>query len=437
MGWDEMLTGQYRRIFHYHLKKCGGSTFNHWLDTLTSDERTWDAMAQKGFSVIDVKRDDAGRPHEMIIPSLAKAVFHWSDVIHNHGPLRMYAPEDTFCLTILRDPVQRLVSQVLDFRRLRGSDTSGTTLAVRACVEDSQRLSLRDFLEKHGQQAGRSNLDNYLTRALAEGRVGNSLDDVVDADRLCEVALIGLEKDYHLVGLTEHLDLSRNALCSMVGLPPAGQFPTINVSPGAADVDPELCAARDIIKTLTCVDRVIYDRARQLFDQRHRKVAENYETNDFEACHAARLLAEARGSLWEGATRYSVRAPIVGSGNHGRDGSGMTSCAVWTGPETRMTLYMPTPSNMPLSLLVWIRGYVNARQRDQLRVRVDGRLVPHCFGVADGYADVLTVDSYSTRDFIRLDIDLDETLESGDPGTELYDERERGFAFDSYGWRPI
>jgi hypothetical protein len=432
-----MLTGQYRRIFHYHLKKCGGSTFNHWLDTLTSDERILDAVAWKGFSVVDVKPDETGGMREMIIPSLAKAVFHWSDVIHSHGPLRMYAPEDTFCLTILRDPVQRLVSQVLDFRRLRIADTIDSPSPLQACVVDSQRLSLCDFLEKHGQQGGRRYLDNYMTRALAAGRVGNTLDDVADADRLCEVALTGLEKDYDLVGLTEHLDLSRNALCSMVGLPPARQIPTINMTRGTSHGDPELRAARDILKSLTRVDRVIYDRARQLFDQRHRKVAVNYETNDFESCHATRLLAEARGFGWEGATRYSVRAPIVGSGFHGRDGSGMASCAVWTGPETRTTLYIPTPPNMPLSLLVWIRGYVDARQRDQLRVRVDGRSVPHYFGVADDYADVLTIDTHSARNFIRLEIDLDETLESGDPGTERHDERERGFAFDSYGWRPI
>jgi hypothetical protein len=432
-----MLTGQYRRIYHYHLKKCGGSTFNHWLDTLTFDERIFEAVAWKGFSVVDTKQDDTGGMRKIIIPSLAKAVFHWSDVVHSHGPLRMYAPENTFCLTVLRDPVQRLVSQISDWRRLCAADTTDSPPAVRACVADSQRLSLRDFLEKHGQQGGRKYLDNYMTRALAAGRAGNSLDDVVDADRLSEVAMVSLEKDYDLVGLTEHMDLSRNALCSMVGLPPARKIPTINATRGANHGDPELRAARDILKSLTRVDRVIYDRARQLFDQRHRKVAGTYETNDFESCHAARLLAEARGFGCEGATRYSVRAPIVGSGFHGRDGSGMASCAVWTGPETRTTLYIPTPPNMPLSLLVWIRGYVDSRQRDQLRVRVDGRSVPHYFGVADDYADVLTIDTHSTRDFVRLEIDLDETLESGDPGTELYDERERGFAFDSYGWRPL
>jgi hypothetical protein len=432
-----MLTGRYRRIFHYHLKKCGGSTFNRWLDTLTFDERVFDPVGWKGFSVIDSRTDEIDGAHEMVIPSLAKAVFHWSDVVHSHGPLRVYAPENTFCLTVLRDPVQRLLSQVSDWRRLRDADTIGSPAAVRAGVEDSRRLTLNDFLEEHAKRGGRIYLDNYMTRALAAGRVGNVIDDVVDADRLCEIALLSLERDYDLVGLTDHMDLSRNALCSMVGIPPARKIPTINATRIAGQSDPELRGARDIVKNLTRIDRVIYDRARQLFDQRHRQIGEAYKTDTFETHHAATLLAEARGSACDGATRFSVRAPIVGSGFHGRDGGGMASCAVWSGPETRTTLYIPTPANMPLSPLVWIRGYVESGQRDQLRVRVDDQPVTHHFGLAEDYADILTVDTYSTRDFVRLEIDIDETVESGDPGSDQYDSRERGFAFDSYGWRPL
>jgi hypothetical protein len=432
-----MLTGKYRRIYHFHLKKCGGSTINHWLDSLTFDERAFNGGSWQGFSVYDTRLNAMGEASQIIIPSLARTIFHWSDVVHAHGPMRMYAPEKTFCFTVLRDPVQRLISQVSDFRRLSDFDTIASPANVRECVEDSRRLSLRDFLEKHALRGGRRFLDNYMTRALADARIGNLIDDVTDPDRLCEVALQSLEKDYDLVGLTENLDLSRNALCAMVGLPPARKIPTINVTRVAGQSELDLRGTRDILKSLTRVDYVIYERARQLFDRRHRPVAEAYDTAAFEADHASRILGEARGVASGGATRYSVRAPLVGSGFHGRDGGGMASCAVWSGPETRMTLYIPTPPNMQLSLLVWIRGYVESRQRDQLRVQVDGRPVAHHFEYVDDYADLLTVDTITSREFVRLDIDIDETLDSGDPESENYDSRERGFAFDSYGWRPI
>jgi hypothetical protein len=437
MGCPEMLTGKYRRIFHFHLKKCGGSTLNHWLDSLTFDDRAFNGQAWRGVSGFDTKPDAIGEASEIIIPPLPRTIFHWSDVVHSHAPLRMYAPEKTFCFTVLRDPVQRLISQVSDFRRLSDSDTVDSPANVRECAEDSRRLSLRDLLEKHALRDGRSFLDNYMTRALANGRIGNLIDGVTDAERLCEIALQGLEKDYDLVGLTENLDLSRNALCAMVGLPPARKIPTINATRVAGQAELDLRDIPDILKSLTRVDYVIYERARQLFDRRHRRVAEAYDTAAFEADHAGRILGEARGRASGGATRYSVRAPLIGSGFHGRDGGGMASCAVWSGPETRTTLYIPTPPNMQLSILVWIRGYVESRQRDQLRVQVDGMPAAHYFNYADDYADLLMVDAMTTRDFVRLDIDIDETLDSGDPESETYDSRERGFAFDSYGWRPI
>jgi hypothetical protein len=431
-----MLTWKYRRIYHYHLKKCGGTTINRWLDTITFDERTFKAEAWKSFPVVRTSVEETGEIVETIIPSRARTLFHWTDVVYGHRPLRIYAPENTFCFTVLRDPVQRLVSEVSDWRRLNESDTINSPPNMRECVADSRQLSLRDFLEKHGRRGGREFLDNYMTRALVAGRMGNTIDGTMDPGRLSEVALQGLEKDYDLIGLTEHMDLSRNAFCAMVGLPPAGQIPTLNVTRIAGHNDPELRDAHDILNDLTCVDRVIYDRARQLFDRRHRQTAEDYDTVAFETQHAGRLLAEARGYSFDGGTRYSIRAPIIGSGFHGRDGGGTVSCAVWSGPEIRSTLYIPTPPNMALSLLVWIRGYVDVRQRDQLRVRVDGRPTAHRFDQVTDYADLLRVDTTSAGNFVRLEIDIDETLGSGDPDSGNYDPRERGFSFDSYGWRP-
>jgi Sulfotransferase family len=428
-----MLTSEYRRIYYYHLKKCGGSTLNYWLDTLTEDDRTHRA-AWQGLSVFDTDHLDnaiAGSANEA---SIARTLFHWTDVIHSHAPLRPYAPDKTFCFTVLRDPVQRLISQVSDWKRLTEADTIRHSPEIREYVEDSRRLSLRDFLERHATGAGRMFLDNYLTRALAAGRIGSLVEDVTDPDRLRQIALQSLENDYHLIGLTENLDFGRNAFCAMVGLPPAAKIPTINVTRKTDSARHDLRGARDILQFLTRVDRVVYDRARQLFEQRHRQTAETYDTAEFETRHASGLLNELRATHRAGATCYSVRQPIIGSGFHGRDGAGMPSCAVWTGPETRTTLYVPTPENMPMSLLVWIRGYVDGRQREQLRVRVDGKPTAHHFALAEGYADLLVIPACPSRDFVRLELEIDETLESGEQGDDQYDGRERGIAFDSYGW---
>lgn len=431
-----MLMGKYRRLYHYHLRKCGGTTLNRWLDTLTFDERTFNEPAWKAAMFVETT-SITGEVSETVPPAHAKTLFHWSDVVHHHAPLRRYAPENTFCFAVLRDPAPRLVSQVLDWRRLNASDTVGSPPGLRACIADSGRLPLGDFLGKHAQRGGRTFLDNYLTRAMAAGRTGDQISDAAEPEDLLEVALQSLENDYDLIGLTEHLDLTRNALCAMVGLPPARPIPLLNVTRAANAANPELSGLSHILHRLTRFDQVIYERARQLFGQRHRQTAETYDTAAFETTHASRLLAEARGHYDDGATRFSVRAPIVGSGFHGRDADRTPACAVWSGPDTRATLYIPTPPNLPLSLLVWIRGYADPRQREQIRVQVDGRPVAHHFESAPDHADVLVVETFSAGDFVRLEIDIDETVASGDPGSDWHDPRKRGFSFDGYGWRPI
>ncbi len=62
---------------------------------------------------------------------------------------------------------------------------------------------------------------------------------------------------------------------------------------------------------------------------------------------------------------------------------------------------------------------------------------PHRFEPAAGYADLLVADSLSQSSFVRLDIEIDETCTSGEPGTLAHDSRKRGVSFDVYGWREV
>jgi hypothetical protein len=431
-----MLSVNYRRIYHYHLKKCGGSTFNRWLDTLTSDERTCDP-AWIGSWLLGDRQKEANAPNPAAEALVAQAMFHWSDVVHTHAAVRPYAPPGTFCFTILREPVQRLVSQVADWRRLRPSDIANETPAIGELVANSDRLPLRDFLERYGRGTGRMLLDNYMTRALAAGRIGRAVLNADDAVEVLADALSSLECDYDLIGLTENFDIGRNAFCAAAGLPPAREIPHVNASRGPRETDPEVLAASEILQELTRVDRVVYDRACVLFDERHRQAGETYDTGDFETLHASGMLRDLRGVYCDGATRYSVRSPITGSGFHGRDGARMPDCAVWTGPGTCTTLFIPVPPDMQLSLLLWVRGYAVDRQRDQIRVKVDGRPSVHHFESVEGYEDLLVVDACSSKDFVRLEIEIGETLNSTEAGCESYDQRKRGLSFDSYGWRLV
>jgi hypothetical protein len=426
-----MPAGHFRRLYYYHLKKCGGSTLNKWLDTLGSDERRcdpgWIGSWMFGDLAYEATVEAAAQEKR-----LASSLFYWADVIHTHAAIRPYVPDGTFCFTILRDPVARLVSQVQDWRRLLPHDVVGHPDHIQLCVADCRRLRLKEVLLRHGYGSGRLFMNNYLTRALAAGRIGRLAIDIADPARLIDIAVQSLETDYDFVGLTERHRDSRNALCALLGLPAARTIPLLNGTDKTERDAEEFEEALPVLHALTGIDAVIYERARRLFETRWGPLASAYSDACFEANHAAVTVGALAPRHEFGATRLSVRDPIIGAGLHGRDGQGTTVCAVWTGPEPTATLYMPAPPNLPLDVLVWIRGYAGQALRQDLKVRIDGRPVRHDMVPKAQYADLLVARACAERSFIRLDLELPETL--ADPNG--LDPRPRGLSFDAYGWRP-
>lgn len=426
-----MPAGNHRRIYYYHLKKCGGSTLNQWLDTLESDERRfdppWMGSWMSGYADNEAALEAAAQEKRV-----ATSLFYWSDIVCTHAALRPYVPKGTFSFTMLREPVARLVSQVKDWRRLRSHDVVGSPDHIQRCVADCRRLPLKEVLLHHGYGTGRLFLNNYMTRALAAGRIGRLALDIADPARLLDVALQSLESDYDFIGLTEQHQDSRNALCALLGLPAARVIPRVNQSENIEGDAKEVEEALPVLHALTAIDAVVYERARHLFENRYASLARSYTDADFEARYATETVGAQAPRHAFGAARLSVCDPIIGAGMHGRDGPGTPDCAVWTGPERTATLYMPVPPHLPLDILVWIRGYACESLRETLQVRVDGKPVCHELVPEQNYADLLVVRGCTDRAFIRLDLDLPDTL----PDPNGLDPRLRGLSFDAYGWRP-
>ncbi len=414
------------KIFHYHLKKCAGTTMNSWLDTLGPAARTcnpaWRDGGGHAYHFPDPFRQPAIR--------YGRAVFHWSDVVHDHAPIRAYAPPGTFCFTMLRDPVRRLVSQFTDWRRLRAEDLAVHDEEAGRAILDTQSLTLAEFLGKHGNGVVRPLVDNYLTRALAASRQGERVMELADAGRLLDDALHVLHTDFDFVGLAEQFDLSRNVLCAMLGLPPCGPASVLNRS--RVEADPALHLSAEDEWRFTRHDRILYDAALRLFEARHRALGEAYETETFERLHAEALLSRLRATYLAGAAKYAVSDAFYGSGLHQRDGGFAGRHAVWTISGRRAAIYVPVPAGMPLSLLLWVRGYAAADQRVALRVWVDGREVMPSFESADRYEEVIVIPYLPISNFARLELEV--------PHCQMAcqdDARPRGISFDAYGWRPI
>lgn len=412
------------KIYHYHLKKCGGTTLNSWLSMLVSDQRTWRPISDREI-IPGLMSDDYLHELEM---KAAIAPF-CADVIYDHYPLSGHFNGAAYSFTILRDPVQRLLSQVKDWRRLSAEDISAVDPGLSECINDASVLSINDFLIQYHSSPVGALLDNYQVRAIAASSIGLEAYSISDVGQLLDVALLALNENFNFVGLAErHLE-SRAFLASQFAVPPVEQLANLNVTPANPGFTRQATLAGTIIKKCTKFDALLYDEARRLFETSLRG-AEKYDFAKFETGNAERVLAKMMGYPRDAGIAFSVRDAVYGEGFHLRDAPGASNCALWAGPGLHSVLYMPVPPDAEIEIMLWIRGYADETIRAHLNVAVDGVPVEHFYSPAAGALEVITGRWKTHRSFVRLEITADHSVAS--PGL---DERYRTWCFDSYGWR--
>ncbi|SFP04073.1 hypothetical protein SAMN03159463_03504 [Mesorhizobium sp. NFR06] len=420
-----MFSGGFRKIFHFHLKKCGGTSLNSWLNWHQPDDRVWnEAETLKLLRRVELFNQP--------MKSAALTAFSTSYAFGTHLPIRVFASDDVFCSTVLRDPRQRILSQIADWRREARLKSHYVGSPEDEALSDSVNLPLAAFLGKHCRSGVRFLLDNYMTRALAAGYTTEIVENIEDTGPLLPTALSALEQRYHVVGVSSRLSETKAAIASKLGLVhDAGQAVALNVTESsrflASEVDKDV---DHLLERLTVHDKILYDRASELFEMRHSGGAAGYNEAEFEARHAALATKRLRPFARDGFSVVSVRDTILGSGHWGRDAAGTPQCCVWTGPYTRTTLYLPCPAHVDLSIRIWIRGYASARLRSQLRFEVDDVPLAHSLQPAEGWLETATIRARSRRVFLKITMLLNET----EADERIGEDRRRGVAFDSYGW---
>ncbi|MGC4002431.1 MAG: hypothetical protein QM811_04530 [Pirellulales bacterium] len=204
-----MFANGYRKFYHYHLKKCGGTTLNDWLANQVSQRRAW--------SVPDVSAAfrRGGMAHGLpTVESRDRALIsalHWSDGLFTHTPMAGYLTAETFCFTVLRDPVRRLLSHVSDMRRDAPHYRRDSILLdspAKRSIAEADRLSLKELLIKNSRNENRYLFDNYMTRSLASLTAKTMYWGESESRNALEPALEYLNSRYQFVGLTERLDES-------------------------------------------------------------------------------------------------------------------------------------------------------------------------------------------------------------------------------------
>jgi hypothetical protein len=423
-----MFANGYKKIFHYHLKKCGGTSLNYWLNNKVADHRFWDGLQPGRQSNSGSATPWKSMPYATVVKG-----FFAHDLIHSHASWTAFTPPDTFRITVLRDPVSRVLSQVSDWRREARIFLAGGNEHPLPFVRQTIELPLKEYLEQASNNPDVWQLfDNYQTRALAarhrddENWLGNSSD-------LIDLALNNIENSYDLVGLAENHSGVRKEIARRLGFPPDhDEIEKLNVSADLPDSKisiEEIDSAGAVLRRLTESDALVYAGAVST------AVSDEYTETDFERDHAVRITERLIPTLLGNVVWFSVKGPLIASGFQSRDGTGLPECRVWTGPSTRSVIYMPVPSGQELEICFQICGYAAPHIREQMYIEIDDRRVEHYFEGEPDQEEVCVASVLSQRPFVKLTIQTGQTVDSIEGGQGPGDPRKRGVSIDRYGWR--
>lgn len=426
-------------LYHFHLKKCGGTSLNAWLSRQVGEGQEYQSDWLDRFKTLFLDEGDRLPPTPATLDNLrtvAKSAFQAYPIIGSHLPIFHHAPDDTFMFTILRNPIDRIVSQIADWKRLVPSDYHQFSPHVQEGYRAAAQHRILPFLEEHGTSTFRRNFDGYMVRALAAIRLGDKIHTTEDMGFLLECALEALETKFHLIGLTDRMAETQSALANKLGLLPEDAPLTLNTTSARTKIADEIAEAGPLIEQLARHEMTLYKRAEQLFEENTRPLAETYSQAVYEAMHLDQALQQLPRSVMDGEVVFSCRNAMIASGVWSRDASRTENCRLWTGPATCSVFYIPVPVDQTLSLKIWVHGYVSDDQRDHLTLEIDGQPHAHRFVAKSGWREQIVTDVHTQRPYIKLVLRVPHTLSSADVDEGTGDMRKRGVSFDNISWEP-
>ncbi|MGM0543977.1 MAG: hypothetical protein ACQERP_08900 [Pseudomonadota bacterium] len=413
------------KILHQHLIKCGGTSLNAFLDTKYYANKVHNAEAAQIWRIASRNNylQRYGTTTELGI-ELANYRLRLYDCVYGHNPMVWAAPSTFSKVTVLREPIERVLSQIRDWKRLEEHDLGNPNESNNKFLRFCKQASISEILDNHrNSPLGLYHLSNLEAKLLATSYIGLRNPLPQDEDSLLELALEALES-YDVIGLTESMPFFYKHLCQHMGWCPPRDIEHRNKTDGGdTKIDSN---AIDTLKKMNRVDLALYESVQNRLEKK--SASEKYDTDAFEANYASIRTSDIAPVLLGDRTfRFDFNMPVIGNGFHGRDAPNTPEAAVWTGPGNVATLFFPVMPLSSMTLQFGIKGYSDFTLKEEMRWWVDG-VEKNYRMVAAGVADCIEIDHKPERNFVRVDIETPVFKNTDDA-------RLRGLSLFWYGYK--
>ena len=416
-------------VYYYHIMKCGGTTVSRMLDFNFRAERVMNndylrssfmESSLFGCSEMQITEEVRRRNSELI---KKKLLFRF-ELVYDHLLMARAASSKFYCFTILRNPIDRVLSQYYHLLRTEQSEKKEWSWLLHEMDDKLGKLSDVEFflcLSNPRHDSISELLSNHCCIQAAID-YGLSADDLLDEDKIFACALEYYNAHFNFVGLAEQFDLSMRHVAFEIGaIPPAGE---IRLNEGGRSPGVASAALNEAVRSANRADLRLYDYFRDRFDSTVAR-SRSYSLGEFEQSALPQRLAELEGRRDGEEVCFDLNGPFVGTGLLEREASGTANCMAWTGAED-LIVYLPAIAGREFEFCFDVTAYMHPSQRGAISVSVDDEVCDHTFKIAAGAFDRICVARRARRDFVKLRLNAPGLYRNAEVNLDPVDARRKG-----------
>jgi hypothetical protein len=423
----------WQKVFHHHIRKCGGTAINAWLDTLVHSERAREPtfMRQHGIRMGDPRLGREQRQSDTFRHAALRSL-SWFDVLHDHIDLGDLIGPDVYVFTVLRDPVDRVLSQYRDFKRLQPSDYAGKSDDAVQVHEACRTMSFAGVYETCWDGTYfKFTFEDMQARSLTQSTIDFDDFQRMEPEARAEAAYAVVKKRVMRTGLQSQSDMLLRGIARDLGWVPPQTIPRRNVTDTPKQIPAEDAAAAH---ALTRADKILFDRLRPEIEAMQETDAA-YTESVFEREFASASVRDLSPVMIGRENTFDMNMPIIGYGFHGRDAARTTECCSWIGPRGDALLYFPVPGpGLDIKVRLYVKGWVSEALRETTAVYAYDEAVRVTSEPRAGCAEALVFNVRTRRDWVKLRIRSSRVMTDAEAGRDGGDSRPKLFNLWRYSY---